>query len=285
MVAAVARCAQVETVLCVTESGQGFEQVCESGLRARLIAATPNEQTHHRLQSAGWESLHIPARILSRFKQAQHTVSVALEEEKIAPGELVAVAIGQGLPGYGGDFLLVMDVQPEIGQLALRELVSVPDHVRPDVLDSVLEVACRIGRAAKRGKRVGAMLVIGEVQDVLAGARQLVPNPFHGYGNQSRDVSDPEIHQMLVELAKLDGAFVINDEGFIVTAAAYLAPGEAPVEVSSGLGSRHVAAARLTKRILATAVVVSATDGNVRVFSDGTLILQIDPEGHLPEQI
>jgi hypothetical protein len=33
-----------------------------------------------------------------------------------------------------------------------------------------------------------------------------------------------------------------------------------------------------TKRTSATAVVVSATDGNVRVFSGGVLVLKMDPE-------
>jgi DNA integrity scanning protein DisA with diadenylate cyclase activity len=35
--------------------------------------------------------------------------------------------------------------------------------------------------------------------------------------------------------------------------------------------------AAVTKRAAATAIVVSATDGNVRVFSGGTMVLQLDP--------
>jgi len=46
----------------------------------------------------------------------------------------------------------------------------------------------------------------------------------------------------------------------------------------SGLGARHYAAAAVTMRTDATAVVVSATDGNVRAFSNGTMVLQIDPD-------
>jgi diadenylate cyclase len=46
----------------------------------------------------------------------------------------------------------------------------------------------------------------------------------------------------------------------------------------AGLGARHVAAAAVTKRTTSTAVVVSATDGNVRAFSGGTMVLHIDPE-------
>jgi diadenylate cyclase len=46
----------------------------------------------------------------------------------------------------------------------------------------------------------------------------------------------------------------------------------------SSLGARHAAAAAATMRSKATAVVVSATDGNVRAFSGGRMVLQIDPD-------
>lgn len=53
---------------------------------------------------------------------------------------------------------------------------------------------------------------------------------------------------------------------------------EVEIDVPAGLGAQHVAAASVTRRTAATAVVVSATDGDVRVFSDGKLVLQMDPD-------
>jgi diadenylate cyclase len=44
------------------------------------------------------------------------------------------------------------------------------------------------------------------------------------------------------------------------------------------LGARHAAAAAVTARTAATGVVVSATDGNVRVFSAGRMVLRMDPD-------
>jgi DNA integrity scanning protein DisA with diadenylate cyclase activity len=90
-------------------------------------------------------------------------------------------------------------------------------------------------------------------------------------------VTDPEVQGTLVELSKLDGAFVLSGDGFVETAAAFLASGEVRAQVPAGLGARHVAAAAVTARTASTAVVVSATDGNVRVFSGGTMVLQMDP--------
>jgi hypothetical protein len=59
-------------------------------------------------------------------------------------------------------------------------------------------------------------------------------------------------------------------------------PGEGDLvvltDVDAGLGARHVAAASVTAHTTATAVVVSATDGNVRAFAGGQLVLQLDPD-------
>jgi DNA integrity scanning protein DisA with diadenylate cyclase activity len=50
------------------------------------------------------------------------------------------------------------------------------------------------------------------------------------------------------------------------------------MELVSDLGARHAAAAAGTMRSKAKAIVVSATDGNVRVFSGGGMVLKLDPD-------
>jgi DNA integrity scanning protein DisA with diadenylate cyclase activity len=97
-------------------------------------------------------------------------------------------------------------------------------------------------------------------------------------------LTNPDIHDALVELAKLDGAFVLRGDGFIQAAGVFLSSPPTEMELISGLGARHAAAALVTMRTKATAVVVSATDGNVRAFSGGKLVLKIDPDvsyGHM----
>jgi DNA integrity scanning protein DisA with diadenylate cyclase activity len=91
-------------------------------------------------------------------------------------------------------------------------------------------------------------------------------------------LTNARIHEMLLELAKLDGAFIVRGDGFIRTAGAFLAASQTDTEVPAGLGARHFAAAAVTARTSATAVVVSSTDGHVRVFSTGQLVLQMDPD-------
>jgi DNA integrity scanning protein DisA with diadenylate cyclase activity len=111
-----------------------------------------------------------------------------------------------------------------------------------------------------------------------------VPNPFQGHEDSVRRLTNPDIHDALVELSKLDGAFVVRGDGYIQSAAVFLATGKVETQLPSGLGARHMAAASVTARTEATAIVVSATDGNVRAFSEGRMVLQMDPEvSHMPD--
>jgi DNA integrity scanning protein DisA with diadenylate cyclase activity len=114
--------------------------------------------------------------------------------------------------------------------------------------------------------------------EVLEGSHQLIPNPFKGHEDDLRRLTNPAIHDTLIELAKLDGAFVIRGDGYIQSAAVFLATGEGEIQIPTGLGARHAAAAAVTARSRATAIVVSATDGNVRVFSDGKMVMKLDPD-------
>jgi len=141
-----------------------------------------------------------------------------------------------------------------------------------------LEVACRIGQVSNRGKPIGALFVLGDSERVLEGAKQLIPNPFHGHEATDRMLNNRKVQDALVELAKIDGAIVCRGDGFVRTAGAFLSvTEEREVDVPPGLGTRHVTGAAISARTDATAVVVSSTDGNVRVFAGGKLVLQLDP--------
>ena len=120
--------------------------------------------------------------------------------------------------------------------------------------------------------------MLGDSVRVLKDSKQLILNPFQGHDEASRRLTNPDIHDAIVELAKLDGAFVIRGDGLIQTAGTFLTSPKIKIILPAGLGARHVAAAAVTKRTTSTAVVVSATDGNVRAFSGGAMVLHIDPE-------
>ncbi|MFB6170281.1 MAG: diadenylate cyclase, partial [Haloarculaceae archaeon] len=93
-------------------------------------------------------------------------------------------------------------------------------------------------------------------------------------------VGDPIVNVMLKEFSRLDGAFVISDSGKIVSAYRYLEPSAEGIEIPKGLGTRHMAAASITRDTNAVSVVLSESDSMVRAFKGGELVLEIDPEDY-----
>ena len=274
----VAHAASADAVICCTETGELFRLLRECGGDLHLIFATPNADTHDKLIREGFDALRLSLRVANKYRQAQHSVSTALQAGKVGVGDLVVCAVGHDLCRGGGDLVMVTDVEADVARVALSEMVKLTNGIRPSVMEAAVQVACKIGQVARRGKRVGALLTIGDSDKVIEDSRQMILNPFLGHTDADRMLTNPKIHDMLIELAKLDGAFILRGDGFIRTAAAFLATPEVDVEVPPGLGSRHIAAAAVTAGSSATAVVVSATDGFVRLFSGGRLVLQMDPD-------
>jgi DNA integrity scanning protein DisA with diadenylate cyclase activity len=278
MIVRVGEAAQVDAIISVTEIGTFTRRLHDLSDRFRIIGATTNRETYDVLTQAGLEMMLLPLRAADKYSQVRHAISVALTSAKVSIGDLVICALGRDVYQEEGDLVVLTDVEAGIEGLVISDLLKLTDAIQFSVMDAAIAVACKIGRAARRGKRLGAIFMLGDSNKVLEGSKQLIPNPFQGHDEAVRRLANPDIHDALVELSKLDGAFVVRGDGLIQAAGAFLAPSRVEVELPIGLGARHAAAAAATKHTTATAVVVSATDGNIRVFSGGKMVLQMDPE-------
>ncbi|MGD2067761.1 MAG: diadenylate cyclase [Gemmatimonadota bacterium] len=277
----VARAAGVETVLCDTRDGQLPCALRDLDPGLRVVAATSDGSTVEELENQGFEVLRLPVLGSDKYRQARHVVSMAVRTGHVATGELVACAISHRATGDPSDLVLVTEVEAASAEVALSEIAHLADGVRSGVVRAAMRAACHIARIAVR-KDTGAILVLGDSEKVLDGSRPLIPNPFEHTPESSRKLGSPEAEDVLVELAKLDGAFVVRGDGLIRTAGTLLAASGADVELPQGLGSRHAAAAGVTARTAATALVVSATDGRIRVFKDGRMVMKTDADVLLP---
>ncbi len=278
MVAGVARTVAADAVICGVDTPDLVLDLLDMAGDLRVIAATLDPEAYDALARRGCDPLRLSIRTADPYKQGRYTISVAIRAGKISSGDLAVCAIGHRLCRGEADLIVVTDVEAGAVELAFSDLVSLTDGIRPNLLEAALRVACKIGSAARRGKPLGALFVLGDSDEVLKRSRQLVFNPFEGHESGERMLVDDGIHDMVMELAKLDGAFIVRGDGLIRTAGTFLAASEIQVEVPAGLGARHVAAAAITAVTSATAVAVSATDGHVRVFSGGELVLQMDPD-------
>jgi len=160
---------------------------------------------------------------------------------------------------------------------AFERICSEVPWCRHDVLDNTVELSLEIAREGREGRRIGTLFTIGFAQDVLERSRPLILDPLAGHPKSARHISDPNLRGTLKELAQLDGAFVLSDDGTVEAACRYLNIVTRAVEIPLGLGSRHLAAASISKETGAIAIVVSES-AIVRVFHSGNIVAGLIPE-------
>jgi len=144
-------------------------------------------------------------------------------------------------------------------------------------LEPTIELAVEIAREGREGRRIGTLFTFGDADRVLARSRPLILDPLAGHSEQSREIRDPNLRGTIKELAQLDGAFVVSDQGIVVSACRYLDATASDVVLPFGMASRHLAGASISQVTDAVAIVVSESS-MVRVFDDGKLVAEIIPE-------
>lgn len=157
------------------------------------------------------------------------------------------------------------------------QLCNEKRNVDPGTLEEVLTLAVEIAREGREGRKVGTLFVVGDAEAVLELSRPLILDPLLGHSDDVRHIDDAWARETFKELAQLDGAFVVSDDGVVQSAARYIETTIADVDLPLGLGSRHMAGASISKATRAVAVVVSESSV-VRLFEDGELLGEVIPE-------
>jgi diadenylate cyclase len=140
---------------------------------------------------------------------------------------------------------------------ALKALCSRTSWCEPAVLEASLELALEIAREGREGRRIGTLFTVGKAGEVLAASRALILDPLAGHAPARTHISDPDLRGTMKELAQLDGAFVISETGIVLAACRYLDASVEQIDLPLGFGSRHLAAASISRRLGALAIVVS----------------------------
>jgi diadenylate cyclase len=148
---------------------------------------------------------------------------------------------------------------------------------RRRTLAAVVRLAAELAHEGREGRRVGTLMIVGDVHTVLRRSRPLILDPLAGHDPQARHVGERSLRETVKELAQLDGAFVVDDAGTFVSAARFVEVTVAATErLPTGLGARHAAAASISEQADAVAVAVSESS-LVRVFAHGELQAEVAP--------
>lgn len=215
MVVSVAKVTQVDGIICITENGLLAQHLYRLSDNFRVIATTMNNETFDTLGRAGLEVIRLPLHTADKHTQICHAISVVLRSSRVSIGEFVICAIGHDVYQDESTPVVLTTIEASTEKLAVSDLLKLTNGIQPRVLEAAVTVACKIGRAAQRGKRIGAIIMLGDSFNVLQGSKQLIPNPYQGHDKADRMLTNPDNHDALVELSKLDGAFVLRGDGYI----------------------------------------------------------------------
>jgi DNA integrity scanning protein DisA with diadenylate cyclase activity len=159
----------------------------------------------------------------------------------------------------------------------LRDISLEGRGVNGATLAAVIVLAVEIAREGREGRKVGALFVVGDAAATLRRSKCLILDPLRGHPEECKRLANRDLRETVKELAQLDGAFLVSDDGVILSACRYINASAEGIDLPLGLGSRHAAAASITKETAAVAVVLSES-AVVRVFGDGQLLAEIIPE-------
>ncbi len=226
------------------------------------LAEGVSDELRDFLREGGTSNLNanIIAPALNDFALVQDVATAAYIDDILDGGFILGVLCLSNLSS-----IVVCDVK----QLAtVKTIDKTSERVDPAVLKAVLRLALELGREGREGKKVGTAFIIGDTSEVLKRSHQLILNPYKGHSEETRDIKNRAHWETIKEFAQIDGVFVVDEKGVIISAGRYLDVNTKSIELE-GFGGRHMSALAVTRETHAIAVTVSESGGTVRLFKDG----------------
>jgi DNA integrity scanning protein DisA with diadenylate cyclase activity len=262
----------------VVLAGQAFDfkEMTRLLVGCRLIVAADKANVQAAAQEDGMVLVPILHEPQTSHLQVTQVLLEAIADDLIETGDIV-VCVYALYERDGCDTVSLVRLADQLARLTSRDLQRLETNVPLETLRIVVDLACEIGREGREGKPVGTLFVVGSHRKVLQMSSEQVHDPFRGYPRSERLIRNPRVRESIKEIAQMDGAFVISADGVVQAAGRHLSATADNLTLSKGLGSRHWAAAEISKAAKAIAIAVSESTGTVRVFQDGVVVLRIEP--------
>ncbi len=219
---------------------------------------------------------------LTRVDGIKIAIMIALSSGIVKIGDLIVCLTGAKDIGIL-DTMMIIKIGRESEIISTSGIFDLPENVKPEVFETVLNIALELAVEGRSGKPVGTIFVLGDHEKVLSLSRQMVMNPFRGYPEEERNILDKKLRETIKEFSSIDGAFIIREDGIVIAAGRHLTA-SLEEELPHGLGSRHMAAAGITLVSNAISIVISESTGTVRIFKNGKTITSIERVAKLRSQ-
>lgn len=239
-----------------------------------ILVTKGDEEVPNEFKGLG-TTLSVPNVNMTRVGQIKIAITKGIALGIFKRGDKLVCLTGVPKFGYV-DSIFVIDVGKEFEILTSENIPDITEGVYPEVFGAVLNIALELTAQGREGRKVGTIFILGDSEKVMQLSRQMVMNPFKGYSEEERNVLNMELKETIREFAALDGAFIIKEDGVIMTAGRHLNAALESKDFPHGLGSRHIAAAGMTSVTHAIAIVISESSGNVSVFKNGKIFVSIE---------
>jgi len=269
------------TILLLAEGPADWARVQKLLDEHTLLVAADNAGFLEGASEAGLKTVPLDMPEGTVSEQLTQALLEAVADDILSPGARV-VALYSGFEADVIDSLSVINLGDHLDRLTGRDLRQLETRVPLDTLKIVVDLAVEIGRDGREGRAVGTMFVVGDSRNVLARCRPAGFDPVRGYNRKERNLDDPRVREGIKEISQLDGAIIISGDNTVEGTCRYIDAPATNLTLSKGLGARHWAAAAITRATKAVAVAVSQSNGTVRLFQNGEVMLRIEPTRRRP---
>lgn len=266
-----------DMILLVANSGVSQDDVHRLNATCQVLIVTQKKHFLSGVEEKGVQRLIYDYRRSdgTPFEQLRQCIIRGLESGYIRRDARL-VCLSLMLASQGVDAITVMDTSIGFDIYDPAKISAISGNLPLKVVKTTLELAIDIGKEGREGEPVGTLFVIGDSKRVLHHSRSMTFDPFRGYSDKEKNICNPDIHEGVKEVSLMDGAFIIREDGVILSGGRYISASVRGLTLPKGLGARHVAAAAITKTTRAIALAISESTGTVRVFNQGKIVLQIN---------
>jgi diadenylate cyclase len=272
-----AEAAEADALLVLLDGPTEWEQLKQRAKQQKILVAADVEEELAGAKEAGLEVLVVGKEDAPVHEKLTQALLDSVSKDILNPGAEV-IAVYSGFEAEQIDSISLIRLHEHLGRLTARDLRQMETQVPLDTLKLVVDLAVEIGREGREGKPVGTMFVVGDTRKVLQQHSHPVGfDPVKGYSRKERNLHDAKVREAVKEIAPLDGAFIVAPDGTVEKACQLVDAAHASLTLSKGLGTRHWAGAAISKMTNAIAVVVSESNGTVRIFQNGEIKLRVEP--------
>ncbi|MDP6038023.1 MAG: diadenylate cyclase [Candidatus Latescibacteria bacterium] len=269
---------RADMILLVADSGIGRAAVQTLNTVCQTLVVTRSKGFLAGIEETGVQRLSYDYGLddASHFERVRQCIILGMEGGYIRRGNRL-VCLARMIAPRGVDAMMVVNTNMGFEGYDPIKIAALAGDMPLEVVKTALDLAVDIGQEGREGEPVGTLFVVGDSERVLHHSRSMTFDPFRGYSEREKNISNPDIHEGVKEVALMDGAFIIQEDGVILSGGRYISADVQGLVLPKGLGARHVAAASITKTTRAIALAVSESTGTVRAFKRGEIVLQLNP--------